>query len=661
MYQDKLKPELLQYALNNNLAGLLTQLITAVGVVLILNTGDTTRNWLWTWLGIAVFILCLRLVLHRYLAHTIHTVKGKTPEWIARAWRLQKAGLLAAGGLWAALIAIGFNDYPPAQQYLIVMVLAAMAGGASGVLASMRIMGPVYIALLMLPISIQLARQDPAQWILSIIGLVFFAVMLLGHRNNHAQLRKSIELQNENWDLVEKLTVRTVDALSSNAELEARVAERTRSLHTLAHQDPLTDLLNRRGLMHKLSPLPQTAPHGHAVLFLDLDHFKQINDGLGHGCGDEILKAVAQRLRAVLPAAATAARWGGDEFVVVTPPLLDARGQSLTLAEALHDSLTQTYAIESASLQIGVSIGVAVQGDDGDTIEALLQAADLAAAEAKRLGRGRIVCHDNALARVQRRKHDINAALRYAVQDNSLSLHFQPLVSATTGAVLSVEALLRWNPRQLGAVGPQEFIPLAEESDRIVEIGAWVLQQACRAAVAWDTGAGPAPTIAVNVSMRQLATPRFADFVSDTLSAAHLPASRLVVEVTESVFDESNTGRILQSLLGLRSLGVQIHIDDFGTGYSSLSRLREFPIDGIKIDRSFVAKLDDRALAVVESAVLIAKRFSLKIIAEGIETREQAQCLQALGVDEFQGYLLGKPQPMAQLQRVSPFWVGQFA
>jgi EAL domain-containing protein (putative c-di-GMP-specific phosphodiesterase class I) len=179
--------------------------------------------------------------------------------------------------------------------------------------------------------------------------------------------------------------------------------------------------------------------------------------------------------------------------------------------------------------------------------------------------------------------------------------------------------------------------------------------------VAWDAGAGPAPTIAVNVSMRQLATPRFADFVSHTLAAAHLPASRLVVEVTESVFDESNTDRILQSLLGLRSLGVQIHIDDFGTGYSSLSRLREFPIDGIKIDRTFVAKLDDRALAVVESAVLIAKRFSLKIIAEGIETREQAQCLQALGVDEFQGYLIGKPQPMAQLQQVSPFWIGQFA
>lgn len=661
MYQDKLKPELLQYALNNNLAGLLTQLITAVGVVLILNTGGTTRNWLWTWLTIAVFILCLRLVLHRYLARTIHTVKGKTPEWVDRAWRLQKAGLLAAGGLWAALIGIGFNDYPPAQQYLIVMVLAAMAGGASGVLAPMRIMGPVYIALLMLPISIQLARQDPAQWILSIIGLVFFAVMLLGHRNNHAQLRKSIELQNENWDLVEKLTVRTVDALSSNAELEARVAERTRSLHTLAHQDPLTDLLNRRGLMHKLSPLPHTAPHGHAVLFLDLDHFKQINDGLGHGRGDEILKAVAQRLRAVLPAAATAARWGGDEFIVVTPPLLDARGQSLALAEALHDSLSQTYAIESASLQIGVSIGVAVQGDDGDTLEALLQAADLAAAEAKRLGRGRIVFHDNGLARIQRRKHDINAALRYAVQDDSLSLHFQPLVSATTGAVLSIEALLRWNPPHLGAIGPQEFIPLAEESDRIVEIGAWVLQQACRAAMAWDVGTGPAPTIAVNVSMRQLATPRFADFVSRTLAAAHLPASRLVVEVTESVFDESNTDRILQSLLGLRSLGVQIHIDDFGTGYSSLSRLREFPIDGIKIDRSFVTKLDDRALAVVESAVLIAKRFSLKIIAEGIETREQAQCLQALGVDEFQGYLIGRPQTMAQLQGVSPFWIGQFA
>ncbi len=659
MKKDELRSDLLQYALDNNLAGLMTQLVTAIGVVLILHAADDSRDWLWVWLAIAVFTVGVRLALHRYMCRTIHTVKGKSPEWIDRAWLLQKTGLMVAGLLWAALISIGFNNYPPAQQYLIMMVLAAMAGGAASVLAPMRVMGPMYMALLMGPVCFQLARQNPDQWVVGVIGAVFFCMMVVGHRHNHAQLRKAINLQNENWHLIEQLTLRTAEVMTSNTELEERVDERTRSLHSLANHDPLTGLLNRRGLMHHLSPLPYTAPHCHAVLFLDLDHFKQINDGLGHVSGDAILLEVAQRLNTLLPTTATVARWGGDEFIVVTPALVDVRHQSLKLAQRVHDGLTKTYNIESASVQMGASIGIAVQGEDGDTIETLLQAADLASAEAKRLGRGRIVYYDSTLARIQRRKHDINAALRDAVHDGSLSLHFQPLVSAATGAVVSVEALLRWSSPQLGPVGPQEFIPLAEESDRIVELGAWVLQQACRAAASWAPQPGDRPhlpTVAVNVSMRQLATQRFGTFVAETLAATHLPASRLVVEVTESVFDEHNQDRILQSLQGLRALGVHIHIDDFGTGYSSLSRLREFPIDGIKIDRSFIAKLDDRALAVVESAVLIAKRFSLKIIAEGIETPAQAHCLQALGVDEFQGYLFGKPQPVAQLQGVAPDW-----
>jgi len=657
--KDELRSDLLQYALDNNLAGLMTQLVTAIGVVLILHAADDTRDWLWVWLAIAVFTVGVRLALHRYMCRTIHTVKGRSPEWIDWAWRLQKGGLLMAGLLWAALISIGFHTYPPAQQYLIMMVLAAMAGGASSVLAPMRVMGPLYMLLLMGPVCFQLARQGSNQWIIAVIGAAFFLTMLMGHRNNHAKLRKAINLQNENWHLVEQLTLRTAEVMTSNAELEARVDERTRSLHSLAHHDPLTTLLNRRGLMHQLSPLPYTAPHSHAVLFVDLDHFKQLNDGLGHVSGDAILQEVARRLTVLLPTTATVARWGGDEFIVVSPALLEPRHQAMQLAQRLHDGLSKTYNIESASVQMGVSIGIAVQGDDGDTIDTLLQAADLASAEAKRLGRGRIVFYDGTLARIQRRKHDINAALRNAVHDGSLSLHFQPLVSAATGAVVSVEALLRWNPPHLGAVGPQEFIPLAEESDRIVALGAWVLQQACRTAAGWAAapgGDGQPPTVAVNVSMRQLATQRFGSFVAETLAATHLPAARLVVEVTESVFDEHNQERIQQSLQGLRALGVQIHIDDFGTGYSSLSRLREFPIDGIKIDRSFVAKLDDRALAVVESAVLIAKRFSLKIIAEGIETPAQAHCLQALGVDEFQGYLFGKPQPIAQLRGVAPDW-----
>ncbi|GFM58688.1 hypothetical protein PSCICF_48660 [Pseudomonas cichorii] len=659
MNKAHLKAELLQYTLGCNLAGLWAQLIAAVGVVLLVQTSEIDRECHWIWLTITVITLGLRWVLHRYLLKVASTPKGQSIEWLERAWQLQGTGLFATGLLWSILILGEFNTYPPAQQYLITMVISAMAGGASGILAPMRVMGPVYFGLMMLPVCYQLAVQTPSQWILSVIGVAFYGLMLVGHRNNYARLRNSIELKHENSDLVEQLTQRTEEVLATNAELEERVADRTRSLHNLAHHDPLTGLPNRRGLMYDLSPLPDFAPRLRAVLFLDLDHFKQINDGLGHACGDEILQGVARRLKSLMPDGSSIARWGGDEFIVVTPALLDIRTQAWQLAENLGEALIKNFEVASASLRIGVSIGIAIQGDDGDNIETLLQAADLASAEAKRQGRGRIVFYDQELARIQRRKLDINIALRQAVHDESLSLVFQPLISAKSGEVMCIEALLRWNPSLLGAVGPQEFIPIAEESDLIVELGAWVLQQACRAAVIWEKTGTELPSVAVNVSIRQLVTPGFTRFVAQTLAIERLSPARLIVEVTESVFDEAWKDRILESLHHLRKMGVHIHIDDFGTGYSSLSRLRELPIDGIKIDRSFVAQLDDRALAVVESAVLIAKRFSLKIVAEGIETHTQAQCLHAMGVDEFQGYLLGKPQPWVQLQSVAPTWINE--
>lgn len=659
MNKAHLKAELLQYTLGCNLAGLWAQLIAAVGVVLLVQTSEIDRECHWIWLTITVITLGLRWALHRYLLKVASTPKGQSIEWLERAWQLQGTGLFATGLLWSILILGEFNTYPPAQQYLITMVISAMAGGASGILAPMRVMGPVYFGLMMLPVCYQLAVQTPSQWILSVIGVAFYGLMLVGHRNNYARLRNSIELKHENSDLVEQLTQRTEEVLATNAELEERVADRTRSLHNLAHHDPLTGLPNRRGLMYDLSPLPDFAPRLRAVLFLDLDHFKQINDGLGHACGDEILQGVARRLKSLMPDGSSIARWGGDEFIVVTPALLDIRTQAWQLAENLGEALIKNFEVASASLRIGVSIGIAIQGDDGDNIETLLQAADLASAEAKRQGRGRIVFYDQELARIQRRKLDINIALRQAVHDESLSLVFQPLISAKSGEVMCIEALLRWNPSLLGAVGPQEFIPIAEESDLIVELGTWVLQQACRAAVTWEKTGTELPSVAVNVSIRQLVTPGFTRFVAQTLAIERLSPARLIVEVTESVFDEAWKDRILESLHHLRKMGVHIHIDDFGTGYSSLSRLRELPIDGIKIDRSFVAQLDDRALAVVESAVLIAKRFSLKIVAEGIETHTQAQCLHAMGVDEFQGYLLGKPQPWVQLQSVAPTWINE--
>jgi EAL domain-containing protein (putative c-di-GMP-specific phosphodiesterase class I) len=248
-------------------------------------------------------------------------------------------------------------------------------------------------------------------------------------------------------------------------------------------------------------------------------------------------------------------------------------------------------------------------------------------------------------------------ALNTAHLDGSLQLAFQPIVSAENGhAVQAFEALLRWQCPGFGAVSPVEFIALAEESERILVLGRWVLQQACEQAVRWQLEAEPAPKVAVNTSIHQLVDPAFSELVRATLRQTGLVAERLVIEVTESVFDENNSQQALSSLLALHHLGVEIHIDDFGTGYSSLSRLREFPLNAIKIDKSFVLHQDERSLAVIEGAVLIAHRFGLRVIAEGIETAEQATRLAGLGVDEFQGYHFGRPAPQA-----AEDWVAQRA
>jgi diguanylate cyclase (GGDEF)-like protein len=663
---EDLKVELLRHALDNTLPALRINILVSGGMVWTLQGPTLAWDWSCWWFVATLLNSGLRWMVQGKLKAEIQTAKANSPQWLRRAWLLHSAGLVVAGALWSALVLFWLHRYPMEQQYMVVMVVASIAGGASGVLAPVRVAGMLYMSMIMLSVCVLMALHEPPQIYLCVIGGLFLGVILGGHRSSHALLRKSIGLRHENRHLVEQLTQRSAEVMAANTELEARVADRTRALHDMAHHDSLTELLNRRGLaLQADASLAQAAPpdtdQRHAVLFIDLDHFKQINDGLGHSQGDIVLQGVARRLLASLPPAARIARWGGDEFIVVTPALTgtytNARCQAGRLAETLRTGLMETFEFESASLQVGGSIGIAIQGEDGETLEQLLRAADLAAAEAKRLGRGRVVFYEEGLSRTQRRKLDINLALRHAVPEQRLRLVFQPVVSAASGALVSVEALLRWNPRDMEAIEPQEFIPHAEESDRILELGAWVLQHACRAAAAWEPVAANLPSVAVNVSMRQLVAPGFAAFVTRTLAISRLPPARLVLEVTESVFEQSNQERILATLQGLGAIGVCIHIDDFGTGYSSLSRLREFPIDGIKIDRSFVAVLDDRALAVVESTVLIAKRFCLKVVAEGIETPAQAMQLHALGVDEFQGFLIGTPQPSASLQDVEPFWL----
>ncbi len=357
-----------------------------------------------------------------------------------------------------------------------------------------------------------------------------------------------------------------------------------------------------------------------------------------------------------MPEDVAVARWGGDEFVVTIPLPADDADRGMRLAMNLRERITAPLTVEGELLNVGVSIGVARFPRDGNSASELIRAADLAAAEVKRSNRGHILVYHDLLSRVQKRRLDISLALRDAVIDGSLHLVYQPIVDAASGRVVALEALLRWEHAVLGSVRPEEFIQIAEESDRIVELGEWVLKRACTDAMVWGNGPD-APAVAVNVSLRQLLTSGFVETVLEALKTAGLPAARLDLEVTESVFGEQHLLPALEALVRLRKLGARVHVDDFGTGYSSLSRLHEFPLDALKIDRSFVHAIHGHGRAIIEGAILIARRFGLRVIAEGVESVEQAAVLHALGVDQLQGHMLAKPDEAPHVARIEPHWL----
>jgi diguanylate cyclase (GGDEF)-like protein/PAS domain S-box-containing protein len=412
----------------------------------------------------------------------------------------------------------------------------------------------------------------------------------------------------------------------------------------LAHHDALTDLPNRSLLQDRLTrALDDAAQSGDrmAILYLDLDRFKPVNDVLGHAGGDALLIAVSGRLVAELRSRDTVARVGGDEFVIVATDVRDLDRVS-ALATRLIQQISQPFQIEGRQAEIGVSIGVAIYPDDGITPETLLRAADTAMYRAKEEKRGSLRFFEASMDAQLQDRRLLEQDLRHATGRGEMALHYQPLLNSRTGDVEGFEALLRWQHPQRGLLSPGSFIPIAEEIGIIAQIGAWVIQAACEAAAGW---AEPW-RVAVNVSPVQFRQPGLSDLVADALAITKLHPSRLEIEITEGVFIE-DADRAVGILSGLRALGVRLCLDDFGTGYSSLSYLRMFQFDNIKIDRSFVRDLDtNREAATIVSAIInLGHNLGLSVTVEGVETWQQTAFLLAQGSDQLQGFLLGRPAP----------------
>ncbi|MCJ2024162.1 putative bifunctional diguanylate cyclase/phosphodiesterase [Methylobacterium sp. J-067] len=438
-------------------------------------------------------------------------------------------------------------------------------------------------------------------------------------------------------------------ALEDMTEIRAREANSAE----LARIDPLTGLANRLMLRERLSAsLDRLNRYGEpcAVLLLDLDRFKPINDTLGHAVGDALLEKVADRLRSAVRSADTVARIGGDEFVVIQAGA--ARQEDVTiLARRLVDLIGRTYIIDGQLLTIGVSVGAALAPKDGADAERLLKHADLALYRAKLDGRATFRFFEPEMdVRMQARRR-LELDIRQALARREFVLHYQPQLNLKNQSVTGCEALLRWKHPERGTVSPADFIPLAEEVGLIVPIGEWVVRQACRDAALWpDT-----VSVAVNVSPAQFKSERLVDMIVSALATSGLPPRRLEVEITEGVLLQNND-HTLDTLHRLRKLGVRVSMDDFGTGYSSLSYLRSFPFDKIKIDRSFVKDIATApdGDAIIRAIAGLGRSLGMTTVAEGVETEEQMRRIQAEGCTDVQGYLISRPVPLDDLMRLLP-------
>jgi diguanylate cyclase (GGDEF)-like protein/PAS domain S-box-containing protein len=434
------------------------------------------------------------------------------------------------------------------------------------------------------------------------------------------------------------------------------VSDRKRSearIRFLAHHDVLTELPNRSLCIERLGlALQQAQRKGQrvGVLFIDLDRFKNINDSLGHHVGDALLRSVATRMSQAVRPGDTVSRLGGDEFVVVLNNVADGQ-EILSLVERrLIALIRQPHDIDGAEIHVSCSVGIAVYPDDAQDIDALMRHADVAMYQSKASGRDTARFFTPEMNERAQQRLLLESSLRHAIERHELSLHYQPRIDAHGGELICVEALLRWQSAELGQVPPAEFIPIAEESGQIVAIGAWVIEQACAQHAAWRREGLGAIRVSINMSALQLRDGDLVAVLRNALEFHGVPPADIEIELTESTLMDAAEQSLVQ-LHALKSLGVMLSIDDFGTGYSSLNYLNRFPIDKLKIDRSFVHKMlgDPTDMAIARAIIGLGHTLGLRVVAEGVERREEADTLRAARCDELQGFLIARPMPASRL------------
>lgn len=633
----------------NAIAGILVTILVFTGLTFGFET-PLVQDLKQTFWVILVTIALARLVDTAYWF-----IRLKGTEYAVAPTKLRfSIGVTLTAIMWSVYSIALYENMTPTELAATMIILSAMASGSATVLAPSRLLVAIYSTLLLIPLSIVILFDHQHGFsVLGILGIVFWGALLSSGFRYNAFFENTVALKQSNAHLltqmsqerteIAEINAKLVDSNSkldhANSNLEAEVEKRTRDILRLSNMDPLTNLLNRSGFLKHLNALIDTSnklEKNFAVLFIDLDGFKQVNDSLGHEVGDIVLASIAQRLERYCEDGHLG-RWGGDEFVAIIP--YATKDTAVAVANAMRNGVTVPISANDNQVNLDATIGIALFPSHGNDALTLIQHADLTMYDKKREGSGAIGVFNEVLHAQIRLEQKRREQLRCAIENNELSVNYQPIVDARTLKVASVEALLRWQCDG-EFISPAEFIPLAERMGLMNDIGRWVLHRACIDASQWPFE--EKINLSVNVSVIQLMDDSLIRTLDNILDTTSILPEQLYLEITESVFTRNDKDAI-KRVNDIKARGIQVSIDDFGTGYSSLSRLQSMDCDCIKIDRSFVKSSDEGNDTILRATALIANEFGCKTIAEGVETATQIERLRDLGADYFQGFYFARP------------------